>query len=215
MMVLVLAEVALVFVLAFRSRRARRMFRAEFALWVDLYRLVRRRVVVPPGAVAVPASPSLLLPLALTAATAIEIVVVELVISLWWVRVVVAVVSLYSLAILWAFVMGPRIYPHYLADSELVLRAGRTVVARIPAAVLNRARRDRDYGTPSQRVEGDTLTLAGVEGTNLRLELKRPVEAQEFAWPWQSAQTREVASVRLGVDDPETFITQMDTLKGM
>lgn len=181
----------------------------EARLWGDLRRLLRRTVVVPEGAVALPARRGMWqLPVAFSAAVIIEIVALELLLPWPWLRVVLLILSLYSLPMLWGIIAARAVHPHYLDHHELVLRSGRTVVARIPRASIGTVRRGRELSAERWEVTAETLTLGGTEGANVTVTLEEPVAAAHGRWPWQAARTSPVTRVRLWLDEPDLLVDE-------
>lgn len=179
----------------------------EAAAWRDLWFLLRGRTLVPAGAVALPARRGMWqLPTMFSAAIVIEIVAVELLLPWLWLRLVFLVVSLYSLPLMWGMVSARMIRPHYLTADELVLRRGRTVVARIPRLQITAARRDRRFGAEQWDIAAEALTLGGQDGTNVLLTLAEPVLAGHDRWPWQPEHSSPVSTVLLWLDEPQDLV---------
>lgn len=177
-----------------------RMLLLEARMFIDLYRLVRRDVRVPEHATALSSTSGLwTLPLALTIATVIEIIAIELILPWPAVRIILAVLSVYSLLWLWA-IFGQRVvYPHYLTKDALVLRCGRTVVARLTD--IETITSERGFDSDSHNIAEGVLILASGEGTNITVRCQ-PSPALPFHWPWQNPSPESVSQVRLWVDDP-------------
>lgn len=181
----------------------------EARAWGDLRRLLRGMEVVPEGAVALPDRRGMWqLPAMFSVAIIIEIVAVELLLPWPWLRIALLILSLYSLPLLWGITAARAVHPHYLDDEELVLRSGRTVVARIPRASVSGVRHDRRFNAERWELADGTLTLGGTEGTNVVLVPGEPVAAARERWPWQSARTSVVTEVRLWLDEPEQLLKQ-------
>src|SRR5699024_8995265 len=107
------------------------LFRNEIRVWADLIRLMRRKRVVAPGQVPIPAETGLWgIPGMMTVATIIEIIALELLLPWPAVRVVFALVSIYSLVILWGLIGQRAVHPH-TGGPERVVKRGRTIVAKI------------------------------------------------------------------------------------
>ncbi|NLP40162.1 MAG: hypothetical protein GX356_10680 [Corynebacterium pollutisoli] len=105
------------------------------------------------------------LPAMFTVAIVIEIIVIELLVPWPWLRLLLLLGSLYSIPLLWGYLAGRVVHPHYLGE-DLVLREGRTEVLRVPATDIVAVREVRGFAA---RREG--LILGGPEGTNVEIHL--------------------------------------------
>lgn len=138
----------------------------EIRAIADLGQLLTGRVVVPEGAVPLPARTRWWhLPAMFTVAAVIEIIVIELLVPWPWLRLLLLLGSLYSIPLLWGYLAGRVVHPHYLGE-DLVLREGRTEVLRVPATDIVAVREVRGFAA---RREG--LILGGPEGTNVEIHL--------------------------------------------
>lgn len=132
----------------------------------DLGRLLKGRVVVPEGAVPLHARTRWWhLPAMFTVAIVIEIIVIELLVPWPWLRLLLFAGSLYSIPLLWGYLAGRIVHPHYLGE-DLVLREGRQEILRVPATDIVEVREVRGFAA---RREG--LILGGPEGTNTEIHL--------------------------------------------
>ncbi|WP_165242896.1 hypothetical protein [Corynebacterium lizhenjunii] len=104
--------------------------KGELTTLATVARLVARKQVLPQHAVAIPALRGWWhIPVAMTVASLIEVVAVELIVPWSVVRVLLLVVTLYSLVLLWG-VFGARwVYPHYLDGPSQPNVAGEPNVA--------------------------------------------------------------------------------------
>ena len=149
---------------------ALRLFVHEVRALADLWRLGRGRVVVPEGAVALPARRGWWqLPAMLTVAMVIEIVAVELLVPWPLARLLLLIASLYSIPLLWGYLAGRIVHPHYLG-ADLVLREGRRELLRVPADEIVAVRAVRGFAAERGGV-GKQLVLGGPEGTNVEIRL--------------------------------------------
>jgi len=181
-----------------------RLIRHELGAWADLARLLRGRRVVPEGSVALPAQCGWWhLPVMISVATAIEITAIELLLPWPTVRLVLLLLSIYSLLLLWGYVAAGVVHPHFLGD-ELVLRRGRTVVARIPLDDVQEVRSERTFEAGSHAIVDTQLILGGPEGTNVRINCS-PTPALLPRWPWQPDRHVAVTRCALWLDAPESL----------
>ena len=142
-----------------------RIARHKCQALADLWRLVRRRVIIPEGTVALHSRRRWWhLPLMFTAAIVLEIIVFELLVPWHWLRLLLLLGSLYSIPLLWGYLAGRVVHPHYLGD-ELVLREGRKEILRVPAADVVEVRAVRGFAAERQGL------VLGPEGTNVEIRL--------------------------------------------
>lgn len=175
----------------------------EAQLFQDLWRGIRHQIKIPPNAQALHATKGLwTLPCALSAATAIEIIAIELLLPWQIARIILLIVSIYSLLWLWAIFMQRAIYPHYLTNDALVLRRGRRVVLKLERSCITAASLERNFDSDPHLIAQKTLTIASTEGTNFTIHCL-PVKAPPFSWPWQKASPENVTQVRLWLDQPQ------------
>ncbi|EOM77009.1 hypothetical protein DW322_06430 [Rhodococcus rhodnii] len=130
------------------------------------------------GAVALPgAAGSMAVPAAFAAATAVEVAVLHLVVPWLWLSVLLAGVSLWSVALLLGHVALDAVHPHTIDDAALTLRRHGEVVAEIAVCSLAGVVRRRSLSAETG-IDGGTLTLAGTDGTNVEITLTEPVSAR-------------------------------------
>ncbi|MDO5513159.1 hypothetical protein [Corynebacterium sp.] len=147
-----------------------RVFFHEVRAIADLWRVITRRIVVPAGAVALHSRRNWWhLPAMFTVAIVIEIIVIELLVPWPWLRLLLLVGSLYSLPLLWGYVAGRVVHPHYLGE-DLVLREGRKELLRVPASEITAVRAVRGFAAERGGVDKQ-LVLGGSEGTNVTIDL--------------------------------------------
>ncbi|MFD5867711.1 hypothetical protein ACFWGD_03715 [Corynebacterium sp. NPDC060344] len=193
------------------------VFRHEIRVWADLIRLLRRQRVVPPRRIPIPAVEGLWgIPGMMTVATIVELIAIELLLPWPEVRVVLALVSIYSLLILWSFIGQRVVYPHSVGP-ELILRHGRTIIARIDAAAVGEVLVVRDYAAEQHAVGGGVLTLSNGQGTNVRVALHAgavPVETRPPTWiPWKKKPMETITEVALWADDPIEAVAAIRTAR--
>ncbi|HIW92798.1 MAG TPA: hypothetical protein H9870_14185 [Candidatus Corynebacterium avicola] len=188
-----------------------RVGKVEVRLWRDLWYLIRGRNVIPDRATPLPATSGIwFLPAAVTVATAIEITAVELLVPWPELRIILAIVSVYSLIILWAMLGRQKTYPHYVDAGSLVLRRGGRVLVDLPRTGVKVCVRERRYDTTRPTVDDSVLVLGTGEGTNLRLTLDTPAPVVDpDRWPWQRPAPVEVTQILLWLDDPSDALTAL------
>lgn len=188
-----------------------RVAAGELALFASLGRWIARRPQVPEGARGIGYSKgAMVVPGAFAVAGTVEMVVVHLLVPWQEVRIVLALLGLYGVLFVLGWMGSLVAHPHLVYPDRLVLRHGTSVVGTVDIADIDEARTVRHLATPRDyiNVEDDgasVLTLAGPDGTNVRLELRRRSEVTPPTMPWRRGQRREVDRVRLQVDDPQAL----------
>ena len=192
-----------------------RMMAAEARTFASLGRWIARRPDVPAGAVAIGYSRGTLgIPVALSVAAGIELVAVHLLIPWPAVRLVLDLLGVYALLMILGLLAGRIVRPHLIVGGELVLRSGPHVCARVPLDAIARVRLDRHLGSGGAEVIDDdnnddnnaVLSLAGPDGTSVSLDLTRAVAASVPSYPWSAPELRQLCSIRLHVDDPDSAV---------
>lgn len=177
---------------------------AEFALIGSIARLIARRPDVPDGARGYTyhrqSAPMMWTMVGLVV---IETAVVHLVVPWDIIRLVLLVLSLYSLIWIVGFIAGFMVRPHLMTDSELVIRHGPKKILVIPVADIERIqtkRRDLS-GTRSIRYVADSgLHLAQGGQTNLDVTLTKPINGVP------QAVGQPVGRVSFWADDPGDLV---------
>ncbi|HJE90348.1 MAG TPA: hypothetical protein K8V11_05010 [Dietzia timorensis] len=192
-----------------------RVAAAEMRIFASLGRWILRMPDVPGGTVAVGyARGALGVPAAFAVAAVVETVVVHILVPSPTVRIALALLSLYGLLFLLGWMGSQVVRPHLIYSDRLVVRSGNHVVAEIPRASIARLNRARDPRTPRDyiNVEDDrtvTLTLAGPDGTNVRLDFAAPAAVRMPSLPWARREAQVVGRIRLSVDDPSAMVAQL------
>lgn len=190
-----------------RRHPAIRLMLHESRIWIDLWRLAGKRRVVVPGAKPIAAEAGLWgLPMMFTAATAIEVIALELLLPWPGVRLLLVLLSVYSLVMLWGLIAQRVVHPHAIGE-EVVLRRGRAVVTRFPVGTIAAVRKVRDFAAESHRVADGRLELSNGHGANVCLRLTVPVLVDPPSWPWQRTVPEPVREIALWVDDPEGMVS--------
>ncbi len=115
-------------------------------------------------------------------ATPAEIAITEILVPWEWLRLLLAIGALYSLAWLCGFYASMAVLPHRLEDDVLILRYGFTGEARIPYSLIEDVTAERSRtpkGSDGLGVDQRTGTAHfGVGGrTDVRIALREPVTA--------------------------------------
>lgn len=184
--------------------------RAELRTYASLVRWILRRPAVPRGATALPATEGVLtVPVAFSIVTVIELVALDIILPWWWVRVLVVLVSLWSLVMLWGIVSLRVTSPHVLTDSHLILRQSGRLVARIDRGSITRVAPQRRFSPTKPEVDGERLALPGPNGTVLDLALAEPITAGLPGYFGRPGTTGEVEVISLHLDDPAVLIAAL------
>ncbi len=185
------------------------LVRAELRSYRALWMWLRRRCDVPAGAVALPARRgTAALPAAFAVAMIVEMAALDLLLPWPWLRIAVAAVSLWSLAMLGGIVALGRTRPHYVSDRALVLRSAGRTVAAIDLADVAAAASRRRWSPTTAGVDGTRLSLPNQDGTRLDIALRSPVPARLAAWP-RRARVHQVDTVSLHLDDPAPLLAAL------
>lgn len=144
----------------------------------------------------------LALPMAFLAATLIEVVVLHLVIPWAWLSITLAVISVWSVALLFAAVAADIAYPHYVTGRHLVLRRSGRVVARVPLDRIATVAACRRYNQTATAFADGRLFLAGPDGTTADLILRDPVTVRIDSLLPSSRIAADTTRISLLLDDP-------------
>ncbi|GAA0965317.1 hypothetical protein [Frigoribacterium faeni] len=165
----------------------------------------RRPPTVPVGALPVPAkSGTAVLPAAFVVASGVEITVLHLVLPYPALATALTALSVYGVVLLLGFVAVRWQHPHYLTETDLVIRTGRHVVATVPRKDIASARVHRDGTTTTPAVEGTTARIATLAGCNIAVTLSAPASVRLNASPRSTA--HRVTELRFAADDTATVI---------
>ncbi|MFC4603648.1 hypothetical protein [Rhodococcus kronopolitis] len=162
------------------------------------------------GAVAFSSSRgSMVVPVAFAAATVVEVGVLHLLLPWAWLRVVVAVLSIWSLLALLGFLAVERVHPHYLTDTHLVLRQSGTVIASIGRAEVMAASRCLRFSETAPTVVDGRLHLPNADGTTIDIDLGRPVRVNLPALLPSRRKVELVSRISVYVDEPARFVAAL------
>ena len=186
---------------------ARRAVAFEIALYRSLFRWVTRRPDVPPGAVACSYVGAVAVLLwAFIGMSAVELVVLHLLLPWETVRLVADVLGIWGLMWMLGLVASYRVHPHVVSESGLRIRQGHGIDITVPFDVVATvAVRERSRDT-SKAVQVDrseqAVVLNVVMGsmTDVDVRLKRPLLV-----PVRGAE-ESVTEIRLYADDPRRLV---------
>ncbi len=136
--------------------------------------------------------------IAFVVVTLVETVVLHLLVPVAWLRTALVVLGVVSLVAVLGLVLARTVYPHVVAGGRLQLRSGARDVVSLDLADVGRVvvrRRIGVVGIAPTVVDG-ALCLPSQDGTNLDLELVRPVVVPDRKGH------ASVQRVSLHVDDP-------------
>src|SRR3712207_246836 len=177
---------------------------AELLGYLSIYRFVFRRPRVPPGAVGFSYhQPVLGILIAFIAVSAVELVVVDLIVRRWpSVRIVLLILSIWGLVWMFGMLFGMLTRPHAVGPVGIRVRYGSEV--DIPIAwddISSVARRQRSIQEKQPKVTVDgqghaTLHMRVGHETNMEVILERAIELR------LPSGSESVSRVALYVDDP-------------
>lgn len=188
----------------------RRVVRFEVALYRSLFRWLTRRPDVPAGAVgfAYVGAVSVLL-WAFIVVSAIELVVVHLILPWESVRLIADILSLWGLLWMLGFTASLTVHPHLVGDHGLRIRNGAATDITVPwdaVATIGIRERSREKSRALQldRDEhGNALNVVMGSRTNVNLTLHRPLD---LALPTGH---ESVTQIRLYADDPRGLTSRV------
>ncbi|WP_231390278.1 hypothetical protein [Nocardia sp. CNY236] len=178
--------------------------RAELKAYRALWLWIRgRHSEVEAGALVLDARRgTLAMPVAFAVATLLEIIVLHLLLPWTWVRVSVAVASVWSLVALLGHLAIHLTSPHFLTDTSLVLRRSGAVVAVVDRTDIESITSRHRFTETAPTVRDGRLHLPNADGTNIDLTLARPVTARLPALLPSRRITAEVTRISVYVDEP-------------
>lgn len=191
---------------------ARRAWWMEVHGYQSVYRYVFRRPRVPPGAAAFSYhGPVLLLLWVFIVVSAIELVVLDLIVRRWEpVRLPLFVLGLWGLVWMVGLLFGMLTRPHAVGPDGLRIRSGAEVDIALAwddiASVRRRAHSvlEKQPGVTVDDEGRATLHLRMQNETNLEVRLVRPLELR------MPHGTETVSQVDLYADDPRAFLQEVD-----
>ncbi len=187
---------------------ARWLVRLEIGIWRSLFLLAARRVPGRgPGVQTFPyareVSPLLG---AFIFVSALELVVVHLILPWATIRTVLLVLSIWGLVWMIGFLASMRVFPHLLDERGLRLRYGTSVDVRVPweaIASVTASRRSLTSGRSVQLLgtdDGQAVAVAVLKRTRVDVVLDGPTTLELPDGP------AEVTAVRFDADDPKAVV---------
>lgn len=193
---------------------ARRALLLELRMYASIGRAVARRPDVEPGGEGYRYdAPVRVLVVAFLVVSAVELVVVDLLVHRWpLVRVPFLVVGVWGLVWMLGLLCSHRVRPHAVGPSGLVLRDGMDLDLHVPPEAVAEVRtRRRSYAEKPSRVVEDqgsrVLVLHVSQETDVDVRLDGP---RAFRLP--NGRVVEVDAIRLWVDDPDGFVAAVRRL---
>ncbi|NMM92481.1 hypothetical protein B2J88_51030 [Rhodococcus sp. SRB_17] len=151
----------------------------------------------------------MVLPAAFGVATLVEIGVLHFVLPWLWLRVTLAVLSVWSLLAMLGYLAVHRVHPHYLTDSHFVVRQSGTNVVSIHRSDIASAALSRRFSETNPMVVDNRLYLPNMDGTNVDIALTQPISIQLPAMLPRFRKTSSVDYVSMYVDDPAVLVTEL------
>ena len=164
---------------------------------------------VEPGALVLTAHRGrLAMPLAFVAVTAVEIVVLHILIPWPWLKTALLVLSIWSILALLGWHAVGRTNPHFLTARRLVVRHLGVVVATVERDDVVAVQRRRSFAVTSPTIDDGVLHLPNPDGTVVDVVLREPVEAELPALLRSRRRRGPVAKMSLHLDDPEALVDE-------
>lgn len=177
---------------------------AEAEGWVSLARWITRRPRVPAGATAFPNSaPIVPLLIAFAVVSAIEVVVVDLIVQRWpVVRIICLVLGIWGVTFMLGMLASARMTPHAVGPAGLLVRSGTAVRQAVGWAQIESitAKTYVREQSKSIQVDGPVLYLVMQSATNVAVRLREPVTVR---LPDRDV---EVIEIRFHADDPAALV---------
>lgn len=190
-----------------KNHPVRRLMAAELQAWRTLFMLLTRKTEYPPGAIPLFSHQRWYqLPAMLTVAVIIEIIAVELLVPWQWLRILLLLLSIYSLLLLWAMFAGIKVHPSYVYNNALTLRRGRKSIATIPLTHIATITYSRGFDSDLHLAKDHVLTLGGPEGTNVLVTFSQAQPVQATGYFWQHRPMLSIQQCHLWLDQPDNLI---------
>ncbi len=187
----------------------KKLIRQELRAWRTCYFLLCRRTDYPHNAIPMTSHRRWAqIPAMLSLAGIIEIAAVDLLVPSPVIRLILLVLSLYSLVLLWAFFAQIKVFPSYIHNQQWVLRRGETIIASFSTPQVAHLSKARGFRTDLHAISGSTLVLGSTEGTNCCFEFCEPILARAPRYPWQPPTWVSVTQCLMWIDDPAIAINR-------
>ncbi|GAB3360948.1 hypothetical protein [Modestobacter lapidis] len=193
------------------GRLARRAVRMEIGGYQAIYRFLFRRPRVPAGAAGFSYhAPVLAVTIAFIVVSAVELVVVDLLVSRWpAVRIPLLVLGVWGLVWMFGLLFGMLTRPHAVGPDGIRVRSGTEVdipLAWDEIATVTHRKRIAPDGEPQVAVDPAghaTLHMRMQEQTNIEVVLDRPAPVR------LPTGTEVVHRIALYADDPQGFLAEV------
>jgi hypothetical protein len=179
------------------------LIRHEFHILAALFRLVTRRRDVARGETAIPYGDSVrILMIGLIVVSAIEVIVMELIVPWPTIRLVLFIVGIYGLMWMIGFAAAVSVRPHTIGPRELRLRFGYLADVRIPVEKLASARKNLK-GSHRKTLEyaDGTVAVAVMGVTDVCVELREPHDVD-----LGRRGIHRISRIRFRADDPAAAV---------
>ncbi|HEV2927664.1 MAG TPA: hypothetical protein VGW74_03150 [Propionibacteriaceae bacterium] len=194
----------------FAGYLARRAVMMEIHGYQSIYRFMFRRPRVPLGAAGFSYhQPILSILIVIIAVSALEMVVVDLIVRRWtYVRVPLLILSIWGLVYMLGLLFGMLVRPHAVGPDGIRVRYGSEVDIPIgwdDVQSVTRRKNVIQEKQPKVTVDADgqaTLHLRILNETNIEVELERPTPLR------LPHGTETVSRVNLYADDPAAFLNE-------
>ncbi|HXV94638.1 MAG TPA: hypothetical protein VD813_15140 [Pseudonocardia sp.] len=177
---------------------ARYAFRFELGMWRSLARWALRRPAVEPGGTPFAYRGPIVAPLLVFfVLSVVEVVALDLIVSLPWLRVVLLVLGVWGAVFMLGMLAAVTVRPHVVGPSGLRVRYGTILDVLVPwdaVAAVRRLRRSREGRT--LQLDGATLHVLISHETTVVVTLSRPVPVT-----LPRDRTAEVTELRFHADD--------------
>jgi hypothetical protein len=190
---------------------ARRALLMELRGYQSIYRFAFRRPKVPAGAVGFSYyQPVLAILIVFVALSAVEIVVLDLIVRRWaHIRIPLLILSVWGLIYMLGFLFGMLTRPHAIGPTSIRARYGTEIDVPLPwddiDSVITR-KHTIQTKQPKVTVDEDgeaTLHLRMQNETNIEVQLKTPTEIRLPAGP------ETISKVTLYADDSKAFMNEV------
>lgn len=187
------------------------MIRAEVRAYTSLWLWIRGRVAdVEPGALVFRSNRgTMTLPVAFGVVTVVEICVLHVVLPWMWLRIALAVLSVWSLFAVFGYLAIHRVRPHYLSDTHFVVRQSGSTIAAIERCSIVSATLSRRFCETTPIATDSRLHLPNIDGTNVDILLAQSISVRLPALLPKHHKASSVRRISMYVDDPAALVTEL------